>query len=172
MIPSPTTSNETDFRRYQVLHCCLYSIKAWLDGFLSTPLDMFANMPGSMYSQLFYVFSCLYKVTITWNLAWVRNVVDLFTALDRVIGTFEKLRAARPLDEGQDEGFTLGVRKFRALKIAWQAEMASRVQPAEASTTHAIQEGEMCDDVQRRPAPLSSVLFGFHSLPDIFDTVS
>lgn len=175
MLRSPATLNDMDFRRYQVLHCCLSSIKAWLDGFFSKPLDMFASMPCNVYSQLFYVFNCLHMITITWNVAWVRNFVDLYTALDKVIDTFEKLKGAQPPDDEQDESLSSSLKKFCALKTAWQAEMASRDHPAEASAaTLAIQEMEERDDVQGRgrPATLSSVLFGFHSLPAIFDTVS
>lgn len=170
MFRSAPSWPEPDLRQYKVLHSCLHAMKAWLDRFFLTPLAMYASMPTSIYSQLFYVMVCLHKTTASWDAAWVREIVDLVATLDRVIDTFEQLRAANsimPPDEADDEGLSLGVRKFQALKIAWQTEVASR-----ASADHAMQEGELLDDSQGLFTAFPMDYFGFNMLPDIFNNVS
>ncbi|KAL5324747.1 hypothetical protein ACEPPN_009295 [Leptodophora sp. 'Broadleaf-Isolate-01'] len=170
MFRSAPSWPEPDLRQYKVLHSCLHAMKAWLDRFFLTPLAMYASMPTSIYSQLFYVMVCLHKTTASWDAAWVREIVDLVATLDRVIDTFEQLRAANsimPPDEADDEGLSLGVRKFQALKIVWQTEVASR-----ASADHAMQEGELFDDSQGLFTAFPMDYFGFNMLPDIFNNVS
>lgn len=112
----------------------------------------------------------LHKIHMTClDLGWVQETVDLFSTLDRVICTFEKLKtgaALEPTGEEQDQGLSLGVTKFRALKVNWQADMASR-----ANINQVIEQGETLGQNHNVFAALPTDSFGFHMLPDLLDSV-
>ncbi|KAK6065033.1 C6 transcription factor [Seiridium cupressi] len=98
MVKSSIPKYEPDLRRYQVYQRCINSIKAWLDLFFAMPLRLYTTVPCSMYSQLCYVVVFLHQITTTREAAWnpvaAQEIVDLFQTLDRIIHTFEQLKAS------------------------------------------------------------------------------
>lgn len=95
----PTTPrNEPDLRRYEMYQRCLASINAWLELFFAMPLRMYANVPCSTHSQLCYVVLFLHQITTTrdadWNPAVAQEVVDPVQTVDRILHTFEQVKAA------------------------------------------------------------------------------
>jgi hypothetical protein len=134
--------NDPDFRRYEVYRRCVNSIKAWLDIFFSTPLLMLGSLPFGTYSQLCYVVFFLHQLTArtddaAWSPAATGEVVDLFQTIDRIIQTLEQLKAAAAAaintgstsGSGEDQALSLGLKKFRALKSAWNSELAYGAEP-------------------------------------------
>lgn len=166
---SSASRNEPDFKRFEIYQRCMTSIKAWLDKFFSLPTEMYFSMPCGSYCQLFYVTVCLLKLAMTKDPAWdpaaARDVIDPTSTLDRIIDTIEQLRNAATLrspDEGEHAALSLGMRKFNALRSAWQSELASRERDSGA-----IGEPIMVDGSQPQDLFITSPLgfFGFDLLP-------
>ena len=177
-IMRPRVRNEPDIRRYEVYQRCLNSIKAWLDMFFSVPPELYTRLPCSIYCQLFYVMGCLHKITTTkdaaWNPAVARESVDLIPTLDRIIHTFEQLNnnnnnnnasTARPQE---DEALTMGAKKFNALKIAWQVDVASS---KDAGAGAFPTDTGIVDGPQGFYPTLPMDYYGFHMLPGMLDGV-
>lgn len=152
--------NEPDLRRYEVYQRCLDSIKAWLELFFAMPLRMFAKVPFSTYSQLCYVVLFLHQITTTrdadWNPTAAQEVVDPLQTVDRILHTFEQVKAAAVAqDPGSvdDQALTLGIKKFQFLKSAWYGELV-----AQDKGQSVVQEAYPAD---------SSYPVGFHMFPDM-----
>ncbi|XXG98263.1 hypothetical protein Hte_004586 [Hypoxylon texense] len=132
-ISKPATPwHEPDLRRFEVYQNCLVSIKSFLDAFFSTPIAVFGSMPFTSYPQLVRVIRCLHRLTTlqdpAWDRAAVRQTVDLIPTCDKIIGTFEYLKAASTLvapDAGEDESHNWGLGVFRKMRATWQNELAN-----------------------------------------------
>lgn len=171
---SATPWNEPDLRRFEAFQRCLTSIKAWLAIFFSTPLSAYAAFPGSTYSQLFHVMVYLYKITTIKDSAWdptaAREVVDLIPTLDKIIYTFEQLQAAAPSHSsgsGGDEAPSMGIKKFQALKVAWQGELALK-----DTNNGTIQQDDILGDPQAHFTSSPMDYFNLHMLPSMFDDIA
>ncbi|KAF3768884.1 hypothetical protein M406DRAFT_237415, partial [Cryphonectria parasitica EP155] len=132
MAKSPSPSHEPDLGRYEMCQRCVHSVKAWLDIFFAMPLHMYASVPYSTYSQLCYVVRFLHHMTTTrdasWSPAAAQEALDPLDTLDRVIHTFETVAAAFATEcpgNVEDQGLSLSIKKFKALKASWEAELAS-----------------------------------------------
>ncbi|KAI2621290.1 hypothetical protein GGR54DRAFT_600933 [Hypoxylon sp. NC1633] len=129
---STTPWNEPDLRRFEVYQNCLVSIKAFIDTFFATPITLLGSMPLTSFPQLVRVVRCLHKISTiqdpAWDRAAVRRTIDLIPTCDKIIGTFEYLKAASALvtpDGGEDESHNWGIGVFRKMRAAWQNEMAN-----------------------------------------------
>ena len=132
MVKPTTPRNEPDLRRYQVYQRCVNSIKAWLDLFFAMPLHAYTSVACSVYSQLCYVVAFLHQITTSsdaaWNPAVVQDIVDLLQTVDRIIYTFEQVKAADvayTTGGVENQSLSLIIRKFQNLKTAWQSEVGS-----------------------------------------------
>ena len=135
-----TPRNEPDLRRYEVYQRRLDSIKAWLGLFFAMPLRMYSSVPCSTYSQLCYVVLFLHQITtirdVDWNPDAAREVVDPLQTVDRILHTFEQVKAAAAVQDpgsGEDQALTLGIKKFQTLKSAWYGELVPPRQGPECS---------------------------------------
>lgn len=98
------------------------------------PLQMFARVPCSTFSQLCYVVMFLHRLTTAegdaaWNAAAARRVLDPLRTVDRIIHTFEQVKAAAVTHApcgGEDQALSLGIQKFHAFRSAWQTESVFR----------------------------------------------
>lgn len=122
--------HEPDLRRYQVYQRCVDSIKAWLDLFFAMPVHAYTSVSCSIYSQLCYVVAFLHQVTTSSDAAWnpvvAQEVVDLLQTVDRVIYTFEQVKAADVAYTAggvENQSLSLIITKFQNLKTAWQSEV-------------------------------------------------
>ncbi|RFU26476.1 hypothetical protein B7463_g9867, partial [Scytalidium lignicola] len=103
----------------------------------------------------------------SWNLAAAKEAVDPLQIVDRIIHTFEQVKAAAdthsPSSE-EDQALLLGIKKFQAFKSAWQRELA-----AQDKGKSPVQETEIPDGSQTPllTDPLDS--FSFYILPDILN---
>lgn len=89
------------------------------------------------YSELVRVMVCLHKLTTLDNPTWyspaVRKSLDLIPALDKLIATFEQLRAAAgavssappPGASGEDEAFGWAISVFQSMKATWKDDVAA-----------------------------------------------
>ena len=159
--------------KFESYQRCLNSIKAWLDMFFAIPPEMYFSMPCGSFCQLFYVIVCLLKLTMVKDPAWdpvaAQKVVDPLPTLDRIIGTFERLKSTAALispDDGEDAALSLGVRKFQALKAAWQSELGSG-----AGQISMTLETDMVDSTQDLFVTSPMGFFGFDLLPGISSNV-
>ena len=172
---SSVSSHEPDFKRYEIYQRCMTSIKSWFDRFFSLPAEMYSSMPCGSFCQLFYVTVCLLKLAMTKDSAWdpgaARDVVDPASTLDRIIDTIEQLRTAAALrspDEGEDAALSLGMRKFTAIRTAWQSELACRERERGAIGQTGMIDGSSQDMFVTSPLGF----FGFDLLPGMSGDVS
>lgn len=173
MAKSSIPRNEPDLRRYEVYQRCANSIKAWLDLFFSMPLHLFPSVSCSTYSQLCYVVMFLHQITTTrdasWNPGAANEVVNPLPIVDRIIYTFEQVKAVSvthaPAGE-EDQSLCLGIRKFQALKTAWQSEL----EPQDGRQS-AIPGAESPDVSAGLFALEPMDLYSFHMLPSTTDSI-
>ncbi|KAI1775072.1 hypothetical protein F4818DRAFT_452007 [Hypoxylon cercidicola] len=150
-ISKPATPwHEPDLRRFEVYQNCLVSIKAFLDTFFSTPITMYGSMAFTSYPQLVRVMRCLHRITTIQDPAWdrdaVRRSVDLIPTCDKIIATFEYLKAASTLvspDAGEDESHNWGLGVFRKMRATWQNELVNM-----DATNAATRETSLIDGAQ------------------------
>lgn len=93
------------------------------------------------YSELVRVMVCLHRLTtLDSNTAWytpaVRRSLDLIPALDRLVATFEQLRAAEaaaPWSPGdkEDEAFGWAIKVFQSMRVTWKDEVAALDGPSD-----------------------------------------
>lgn len=124
-------ANAPDLRRFEIYHGQLNSVKAWLNTFFTTDLRFYGDIAFFTYSELVLIMVCLHKLTILDDPAWdrsaVRKTIDLVQTLDKLISTFEQLRAAATLWSprlGEDEAFTWAIGVFQSMKATWKDEVA------------------------------------------------
>lgn len=184
MMRGPQVRAEPAITRHEVYQRCLNSTKAWLDVFFSVPLDTYTCLPCSIYCQLFYLVGCLRNITTTRDTAWdpsaARRVVDLVPTLDRIIHTFEQLKASATAMAGsargqEDEVLAFGLERFRAFKMAWQSDPSG----ADASSSKdrggggAFPQASMPVNGTEAEGSYSPTLpmefFGFNMLPSLLD---
>lgn len=153
---STTLWNDPDLRRFEVYQSCLVSIKGFLDTFFSTPIALLGNMPFTSYPQLVRVIRCLHTITTVQDPAWdraaVRRSIDLIPICDKIIGTFEYLKAASALvspDGGEDESHNWGLGVFRKMRATWHNELLNM----DAVTTTA-REASLVDGTQGGGFPI------------------
>jgi hypothetical protein len=173
LVKSPIPRNEPDLRRYEVYQRCADSIKAWLGIFFSMPFRMYTSVPCSFYSQLCYVVVFLHQVTATrdanWDSAAARKVVDLLPAMNKIIHSFEQVKAASMMDAasgGEDQALCLIIKKFQGLKTAWQSELGP-----EDTGQDPIQEAATLDAWQGPFSFEPMDPFNFHMLPNMLDNI-
>lgn len=173
MFKSPIPQNEPDLRRYELYQRCANSVKAWLDIFFSMPLHAYTSVSCSTYSQLCYVVVFLHQITTTkdanWNPGAAQEVVNPLQIVDRIIHTFEQVKAVSVTHTpggGEDQALCLGIRKFQALKTAWQSELGPK-----GRDQGAIQETETPDTSQGLFATESMNFYSFHMLPNTLDSI-
>lgn len=161
--------HEPDLRRYQVYQRCVDSIKAWLDLFFAMPVHAYTSVSCSIYSQLCYVVAFLHQVTTSSDAAWnpvvAQEVVDLLQTVDRVIYTFEQVKAADVAYTAggvENQSLSLIITKFQNLKTAWQSEVASG-----DSGLGAMQGDGLSDASQGLFAIEPMDLYNFDILPSI-----
>lgn len=125
-----------NWRRYEIYYGCLMSIKAWIDTFLSAPFELHTSMPYIIYPQMVHIFMGLHKMTILQDPAWdqdaMRQVIDLIPTLDKIIKTFDQLKATAalmPTTEENDDPYSWIAGIFVNMKMAWQNELTN-VEPA------------------------------------------
>lgn len=160
--------NEPDLSRYQVYQRCVDSIKAWLDMFFAMPLPAYTSVSCSIYSQLCYVVAFLHKITTnsdpSWNPIAARGA-DLLQTVDRVINTFEQVKAADVACTGvgvENQPLSLIITKFQNLKAAWQREVV----PGDLRLSTSQRDGFL-DATQGFFAIEPMVLYNFDILPGI-----
>jgi len=184
---SSTPRNDSpDLDRHRAYRRCLDAVQAWLDTYFATPLDTYPSLPAGTYWQLFHVTVCLHRVTTTrddaagWTAAAAREVVDLMPTVDRVIHTFERIKAkqapspSQPGGGEEDPALSIGLRKFWTLKKAWQAEMAAlaSAEGPEDDGNHNNNmptEAAMVDDPGLFPGLATANWFDDDTLPDLLD---
>ncbi|KAI1386649.1 uncharacterized protein F4822DRAFT_410810 [Hypoxylon trugodes] len=144
----PNHWNEPDLQRFEIYQNCLVSIKSFLDTYFSIPITLLKSMPFTSHPQLVRVMGCLHMITTVQDPAWdraaVRRSVDLIPTCDKIIGTFEYLRAAPALatsDGGEDESYNWGLSVFRKMRAAWQNELANMDATNETSMIDGAQTG-------------------------------
>ncbi|KAG8159035.1 hypothetical protein KVR01_011478 [Diaporthe batatas] len=127
-------SDTADLRRFEVYQGQLNSIRSWLNTFHTTDFRLYGDMVFFSYSELVRVMVCLHKLTTLDNPPWyspaVRKSLDLIPALDKLIATFEQLRAAAtavspPGAAGEDEAFGWAISVFQSMKATWKDEVAA-----------------------------------------------
>ncbi|PSR81483.1 hypothetical protein BD289DRAFT_439011 [Coniella lustricola] len=129
---APIPWSEPDLDRFEGYNRCLGSISAWVDSFLAIPIDLHRRgLPFGSNMQLLHVLSTLHSITTVEDPVWdrraARGVIDLVPTCDRIIGLFEKLKAAPAIvspDFGEEDAYVKGITILTDLKMAWQVEMA------------------------------------------------
>lgn len=132
-------SDTADLRRFEVYQGQLNSIRSWLNTFHTTDFRLYGDMAFFSYSELVRVMVCLHKLTTLDNPTWyspaVRKSLDLVPALDKLIATFEQLRAAAAAVSpsptpgagapGEDEAFGWAISVFQSMKSTWKDDVAA-----------------------------------------------
>lgn len=167
-----TPGSEPNFERFERYQHCLISIKAWLDTFFSTPFVLHTSMPYISYPQLFHVVVCLHRITTiqdpAWDRAAARQIIDLIPTLDKIIDTFEQLKAAAALispDWLDDDAYSWGVRVYQNLKSAWQAEVLNMDR-----SFNARQEANVADTGQASLLDMPMIELGDAWISETLDT--
>ena len=173
MFKSPISPNEPDLSRYEVYQRCVKSINAWFDLFFSMPLHAYSSVSCSTYSQLCYVLIFLHQITttrdVTWNPGASRELMDLLQTVDKIIYIFEQVKAVsvpHGLGDGEDQALCLAIRKFQALKTAWQSELRPQ-----DSGQGAIRGAKIPDTSQGLFTIEPMDLYSFHMLPNSLDSI-
>lgn len=121
-------------KRFEVYQGQLNSIRSWLNTFHTTDFRLYGDMAFFSYSELVRVMVCLHKLTTLDNPPWyspaVRKSLDLIPALDKLVATFEQLRAAAmavssPGSAGVGEAFGWAISVFQSMKATWKDEVAA-----------------------------------------------
>lgn len=127
-------SDTTDLKRFEVYQGHLNSIRSWLNTFHTTDFRLYGDMAFFSYSELVRVMVCLHKLTTLDNPPWyspaVRKSLDLIPALDKLVATFEQLRAAAtavssPGSAGEGEAFGWAISVFQGMKATWKDDIAA-----------------------------------------------
>ncbi|KAK3367531.1 hypothetical protein B0H63DRAFT_489362 [Podospora didyma] len=127
----PRRPDDLDLRRFEIYQGQLNSIRAWLNTFHSTDFRFYGDMAFFSYSELVKVMVGLHKLTTlddpTWYRPAVRKTLDLMPQLDKLIATFEQLRAATALWSpgiGEDAAaFSWAITVFQNMKNTWKDEV-------------------------------------------------
>ncbi|KAJ6783402.1 hypothetical protein PWT90_02212 [Aphanocladium album] len=108
------------------MYQCLICIRAFYDAFFSIPLGEIAGLPLHLYVALSTMQVMLYRLTISDNPTWdkevVRQTVDVMDIVDRTIELFEKVASVYPMRDQQVQGnlFQKGAKQLRNLRVMWQ----------------------------------------------------
>ncbi|KAM0664172.1 hypothetical protein ACQRIU_006755 [Beauveria bassiana] len=108
------------------MYQCLVCIRAFYDAFFSIPLGDIAGLPLHTYVALSTMQVMLYRLTISDNPNWdkevVRQTADVMDIVDRTIELFEKVASVYPMRDQQVQGnlFQKGAKQMRNLRAMWQ----------------------------------------------------
>ncbi|CAJ2500229.1 Uu.00g030820.m01.CDS01 [Anthostomella pinea] len=124
--------NEPDYERFEIYQGCLNSIRAWLDTFFSTPINLYR----------------IYRITTLEDPVWdrdaVRKAVDLIPTCDKIIGIFEYLKTAPALISsgcGDDEAYTWGTEVLQKMRRTWQADISKLDAASRTSQNMTVVDG-------------------------------
>ncbi|OAA71309.1 hypothetical protein ISF_01860 [Cordyceps fumosorosea ARSEF 2679] len=115
-----------DTQSVESMYQCLVCIRAFYDAFFSIPLGEIAGLPLHTYVALSTMQVMLYRLTISDNPTWdkevVRQTVDVMDIVDRTIELFEKVASVYPMRDQQVQGnlFQKGAKQMRNLRLMWQ----------------------------------------------------
>ncbi|KAM3564141.1 hypothetical protein MY1884_000883 [Beauveria asiatica] len=108
------------------MYQCLVCIRAFYDAFFSIPLGDIAGLPLHTYVALSTMQVMLYRLTISDNPNWdkdvVRQTADVMDIVDRTIELFEKVASVYPMRDQHVQGnlFQKGAKQMRNLRAMWQ----------------------------------------------------
>ena len=122
-----------DGQRIDALYSCLRAIRGWYDIFFSIPLPELASLPFAVFIQLSQTQIALYRLTMTDDPAWdkevLRGTADLLLILDRTIERFEAMGSAYPMKPADDDEtiFTRAMKILKNTKTSWEPALAPKL---------------------------------------------
>jgi hypothetical protein len=125
VIQKTPTSDYTaaSFQQLDMLHDCLIACKQFFEVCLSMTTENFITLSFLDFGRLGYALATLFKLSLFeapgWDLAHVRQTIDISVVLSRLIHQFE--RTVNPAATVQDiaqahDAFTMGARRLRCVK--------------------------------------------------------
>jgi hypothetical protein len=110
--PHPTTSTTT--ARIEALHQTLLATAAFLTTFLSLPTSSYSAFPFITWAQTLHAMQVLSKLSLLtdvpgWDLAYVREIMDFSSLLERLMERLEEARCEEE-DAQREQGGRVGSR--------------------------------------------------------------
>jgi hypothetical protein len=112
--PSAYPTYSTTSQRVETLHQTLLATASFLTTFLSLPICLYSSLPFITWAQTLHAMQVLSKLSLLndvpgWDLAYVREVMDFSSLMERLTERFEQARRAEE-DAQRAQGGTVGSR--------------------------------------------------------------
>jgi hypothetical protein len=122
-----SNTSDPDVARFNVLHACLLSLKAWFEVLFALPRSAYIGFSFPCYSHMAHCLISLHKLSALQDVAWdrklVRRELDLFEVCDRLGEDLEfVVKEYRP-DHGEGDLFVKCVKALRTFRARWWADL-------------------------------------------------
>ncbi|KAK0650047.1 hypothetical protein B0T16DRAFT_139420 [Cercophora newfieldiana] len=121
-----------DTLRLNMLAKCLQTLRSWLDVFFGMETSSLASASFFIWCQMSHVITSLYRLTVIeepdWDMALVRDTVDVMEVMDKLIERFSHVSAEAGLICDRPDGldpYGPTLRSVRTIKSAWEATLRS-----------------------------------------------
>lgn len=117
-------------QRIDAMYLCLKAVRAWYDNFFTVPLEVMPGFPFSLYIQLLHAQISLYRITVSdepgWDKDIVRNTANLLEILDRIADLFDRLQTIYTFkaDVANDTIFVKTAKVMRTMRSTWEPVLA------------------------------------------------
>jgi hypothetical protein len=124
---SVSTTAEPDMARFNALHACLQTMKAWFATFFSLPQSAYIGLSFPCYSHMAHCLIALHKLSVVQDAAWdraaARRELDLFEVCDRIEADLDfVVREYRP-GCGESDLFVKCGKALKSFRALWWADL-------------------------------------------------
>ncbi|KAF4446347.1 transcription factor [Fusarium austroafricanum] len=129
-------------QRIESMYSCLRAIRSWYDVFFDIPTEEMPGSPFAIYIHLSQIQIALYRLTISEDPAWdkdlVRNTADLLMLLDQVIDCFTRLDSAYKMkvNPGEETVFTMGAKIMTNIRNSWEPTLSRHLRNTASSSAN------------------------------------